>query len=293
MPRERAAVSQRRSTKSAADAEKPFLKLTALRDRAQRLESGGRYAEAEAALRQALQLAERSRLLQPIDLAGLLNDYGVVCKYAGHLKFAEKLYRRALKLAGTRPSGNEKLLATLYHNLGGIEHASRRYALAMRHARRGIRIRNLIRPRDTIAIAADEAALGAILTELQRNSEARTVLSRALRGFRHSLGPKHYEVGAVLANIGALHLNAGRPGAAERALRSAVAILEKTIGVNHPRLASALNNLGVVCARREKFAEAAELYRRALRLLKGDARSSPPGAALVRANLNATLRPGC
>lgn len=292
MPRGRVTISQRKSTKSAARDRISFLKSSTLHSQAQRLASTGRYREAELAFRRALQLVEQSRFRQPLDLAELLNDYGVVCKYRGRLGLAKKLYRRALRLARSRAFGNEKLSATLYHNLGGAEHAGRRYALAMRYARRGIRIRKTIRPRDTIALAADEAALGAILTELKRTSEATTILLRALRGFRRSLGPKHYEVGAVLANLGALHLTAGRSGAAERSLRSAVSILEKALGKNHPRIASALNNLGVVCARRGNLAEATALYRRALTLLPGDPRSSPPGAALVKENLKRLQRSG-
>lgn len=88
----------------------------------------------------------------------------------------------------------------------------------------------------------------------------------------------------MLANLGALHSKTARWGAAERSLRRGVSILERTIGKNHPRIASALNNLGVVCARRKNFAEAAALYRRVLRLLKGQPPSTHPGAALVRKN---------
>jgi Flp pilus assembly protein TadD len=285
-------VSPRKSKKSAGDAEILFLKSATLQSRAQRLAASGRYREAELAFRRSLRMAERSRLARPVDLARLLNDYGVVCKYTGRLGLARRLYCRALKLARTQGPGAQTLLAVLYHNLGAVEHACVRNAAAVGYARRGIRIRKIIRPRDTIALAADEAALGAILADLDRTSEARTVFLRALRRFRRGLGPKHYEVGAVLANLGTLQSKAGRLGAAERSLRSAVSILEKAIGNNHPRIASAVNNLGVICARREGFDEADALYRRALKLLKSDSRSGRPGAALVKENLKKLHRRG-
>lgn len=72
----------------------------------------------------------------------------------------------------------------------------------------------------------------------------------------------------------------------------AVSILEKTIGKNHPRIASALNNLAVVCARRGNFGEAVALYRRSLKQLPGDRRSSPSGNAIVKGNLKRLQRSG-
>ena len=45
----------------------------------------------------------------------------------------------------------------------------------------------------------------AILVELGRSREARHFYISALRVFRRELGPNDYEVGAVLANLGALY----------------------------------------------------------------------------------------
>jgi tetratricopeptide (TPR) repeat protein len=181
-------------------------------------------------------------------LSAVLNDFGVLCKYTGRFADADRMYQRALKLViGLDNAANKKdFIATIYHNLGGIAHARQQYAQALRYARRGVRLRKKIRPRDPVSVTADEAALAAILSELGRHSEAVRLYLRALRVFRSHLGQKHYEVGSVLTNLGAIYWRMARPVEAKRALRRGLLILENALGKNHPRVTIARNNLAVV-----------------------------------------------
>ena len=258
----------------------------ALRARASRLTARGRYPAAASALQRALRLATKARPSDPFLLAALLNDFGVVCKYLGRFALANRMYERALGLILSSGDSldQREALATLYHNLGGIAHAQGRFGLALRHAQRGIEIRKTIRPRDALSLAADEAALAAILADSGRKSQAAATYLRSLRTSRRRLGARHYEVGAAMANLGALYLRMARLQDAERSLRLGVSILEEALGRNHPRAASALNNLAVVCARRGKLREADALYKRVLRMIERQPRSAQPTAALVRDN---------
>jgi tetratricopeptide (TPR) repeat protein len=172
----------------------------------------------------------------------------VVCKYTGRFADANRMYQRALKLVrGFDDAANQKnFIATLYHNLGGIAYARRRYAQGLRYARWGIQLRKKTRRRDPVSLAADEAALAAILSELGRNSEAVRLYLRALRVFRRRLGHRHYEVGSVLTNLGAVYWRMARPVQAKRAVRRGLLILEYALGKNHPRVTTARDNLAVV-----------------------------------------------
>jgi tetratricopeptide (TPR) repeat protein len=140
-----------------------------------------------------------------------------------------------------------------------------------------------------MALAADQAALAAILADAGRSAEAEAKYLSALRVFRRRLGSRHYETGATLANLGAVYSKMGKLDDAENALRHGVTILEGALGRNHPRIAGALNNLAVVCARRGKTREAAALYQRVLRILPRGSRSSIPSRAVVRANYEKLL----
>jgi tetratricopeptide (TPR) repeat protein len=223
--------------------------VRALHARAVRLTARGNHPAANVAFRSALRLASASRPTHPLLLAALLNDFGVLCKYTGQLATANRAYRRALKIlkSGERPD-HAQSIATIYHNLGGVAFARHRYAEGTRYARYGIKIRQVGRPLDRVALAADEAALAAILVESGHTSQALRILLRTLGAFRRKLSPRHPEVGAVLSNLGALHWKMGRPDSARRALRLSASILKKALGENHPRTASARHNLAIVTA---------------------------------------------
>ncbi len=259
-------------------------KTRALHSLASRLAALGRYSAAASVFRRALRLASKKRHLTPLPLAALLNDYGVVCKYAGRFGEASRSYRRALKLidGAGEVSNHLDFAATLYHNFGGIEHARRRFRQALCCARRGIAFRKRLRPRDPLALAADEAALAAILAELRRNSEAAQISLRVLAKFRRDLGPKHVEVGAVLANLGPMLWKMGKAREAERQLRLALSILDAALGKNHPRSASARHNLAFVCAQNGKVREASALYRRVMKIFGKQSRSAGVPAGILR-----------
>jgi tetratricopeptide (TPR) repeat protein len=256
----------------------------ALYAQALRLTSRGKYARAAVLFRRAISLAEGCSGSSWLFVAALWNDFGVLSKYAGRFERSEKLYRRAGALIPRKNPRSGEFRATLCHNLAGLEHARARYARALFHARRGLRLRKALHEMDPLAIAADEAALAAILVDLGRLREAKALLRRVLRAYRRRFGEQHAETASSLANLGALYARAGRLRAAERAFRQALPALENILGRKHPRLAGILNNLAVVCARRGKLGESDALYKRVLRLLSRQSGPGYPSIALVRAN---------
>jgi tetratricopeptide (TPR) repeat protein len=263
-----------------------------LHSQALRLVSLGRYRAAATAYRRALRLAESCYRSAPLVLPTILNDFGVLCKFMGRFAFAERMYHRALKLLSREAPGDKESLATLYHNLAGLDHARGHYGPALRLARQGLALRKSVRPCNRMARRSDEAALAAILADAGRTTEAAKVYRGVIRSYCRSAvlrtrskgDPRHYEIAALRANLGALYARMGRLDMAERTLRHAVSVLETALGRNHPRLASALNNLAFVCARRRNFREAHAFYRRALRLLEMQSGRTYPSASVVGEN---------
>jgi len=257
----------------------------ALHAQALRLTSQGRYSQAIVAFAHAISLANVRSPSYRLILAAILNDFGVLSKYAGRFARAKRLYERARRLIQRDDPHFKQFRATLYHNFAGLEHARGEHARALLYARRGVQLRRKLGGRNRSLLLADQAALAAILVELGKLREAEAIHLQVLRVYRRKFGPRHYETAALLSNLGALYLKAERFDAAERTLRRAARVLESVLGKNHPRLASVLNNLATLCARCGKFSEADALYARALRLLVR--RSSPtyPSFALVRANM--------
>jgi tetratricopeptide (TPR) repeat protein len=262
----------------------------ALHSRALRLTSRGKYGEAAAVFRRAISFADRHSHSSPLLLAAILNDFGVLSKYAGRFERAKRLYERARKVLPPDDPRSKQFRATLYHNLAGLEHARGQHARALVYARDGIQLRRKLPRSDGWPLEADQAALAAILVELGSLPEAEKIQLRLLRVYRHRFGAAHHETASLLSNLGALYVREGRLDAAERMLRRAARDLEGALGKNHPRLASVLNNLANLCARRGNLSEADALYARALRLLERQLAPTYPRIALVRANRDKVVR---
>jgi Flp pilus assembly protein TadD len=249
----------------------PLLTARCLREFAGWLRERGRYGEAEPLFRQAL-------ALDPDDPA-TLNGLAVLCKYNGRFDEAEQLYRRALPLV----AGDD--LATIYHNLGGLEHARGRYAQAEPYARRSVELRESALGPDALEVAADRAALAGILSGLERDEEAEALLRDALATFERA--GEEYEVAVNLNNLAAIQARHGEADPAEAGYRRALALKERVLGPEHPELAPTLNNLAMLLGPGN---EAEALLRRAIALLEANVEPDHPNLVACRENLASTVR---
>ena len=190
-------------------------------------------------------LAETRRRFGPRDryIAGVLNDLGVLRKAQGRYDEAFAFYRRALPLV---PRGDRQALATLAHNLGGIEHARGNFARAEPHARRSVRLRTTLVGAGHPSVAADVAALAAIVEARGRLAEAAALYRRALAVFNRVLGPQSLEVGLNLACLAAVEQRRDAPARARSLYARALAIQERVLGRHHADVAMTVNNLAVL-----------------------------------------------
>jgi len=243
----------------------------------------GRHAAADRLYARAQRDAIRDFGPKDPDVAGILNNRGVLRKSQGRYAEAVVFYRRALALLeGTRDKGS---LATLHHNLGGIEHARGRYAAGEPHARRSVALRQAVLGRDHPAVAADVAALAALVDGRGRLDEAAALYGRALGVFRRTLGPKCAEVGLNLSNLAALRQRQGRAHEAERLYDQALAIQQRVYGRAHPEVALTVNNLAYLVREGGNLRRAEGLYARALRSFERALGPRHPHTRLCRRNL--------
>jgi tetratricopeptide (TPR) repeat protein len=196
------------------------------------LRSRGLYEPARRLHLRALRLAER--WLPPAERAAVLNNLGVLDKFAGRFAEAEELYGRALALAAC----DEPSLAAILHNQAGLEHARGDHAAGEPLARRGLEIRERLLGREHPDVASDLAQLAAIVHGLGRHGEAREMLERALPVLCDPA-----EIAAALNNLGALLLAVGDRAGAGDALTRALAIKRRVLGSGHPDTAITVANL--------------------------------------------------
>ena len=230
----------------------------------------GNYGAAEPVLRRALQEAEKCFGADSVDVSTVLNDLGVLYKYMNRFAKAERCYQRALGILEGRAEGDVSLLnsmATIYHNLGGLEHERGRFARGEPFARKSMEIRRRAVGEDHPALAADMAALAGLLDAQGKFDEAEALYGQALEVFRRVYGEEHYELAVTFNNLAAIADSKGNSAEAERLYQQSLAIKEKVLGALHPDLAMTLNNLAMTYAGAWRFAEAEPLFTRALKIL--------------------------
>jgi tetratricopeptide (TPR) repeat protein len=246
------------------------------------LRSRGEYPDAENELLQALALAEQRFGAASIETAGALNALGMTYKYWGRFDEGRCVYDRALAIL-VRAFGEEHTdVATVHHNLGGLEHARRDFEAAEPHARKSVELRRRLLGAEHVATAEDEAAWAPILHALGRDDEAEALLRNAITILEQALGADHPEVASAWNNLGSTLADLDDAAAA---YRTALAAKERVLGAEHPALAITLNNLAVNARRRGEVGEAEEIYLRALGILEGRVDPDHPNLALTRRNL--------
>jgi len=235
--------------------------------RGARCRARGDFAGAEPLLRQALALAESARPRDDQTLALALNELGLLCKDLGRWDEAHAHYQRAMALLDQNPAADPDDLAVLWHNLGGIAHARGDFAAGEAAARRGIAIREAAGSR-TRLLAADRAALAAILDGLERHDEAERLYRDAIAEFeREPMDP--LELGVALGGLGAQYVRRRRAGEAVPLLARAVELKRQALGSRHPDTALTLHNLAVARDRSGDAAGAAAAAGEAMAVLRG------------------------
>lgn len=259
-----------------------FDELVRLGDR-HRLE--GNAAKAEPLLREALAIAEDDSPPERRKLTEALNTLGILCKDLAKYDEAFTLYSRALWLAEQAESVDEHEVATLYHNLGGIEHARRNYAAGEPLARKGLEIRRRLADGSETALAQDMVALAAILDGQQKFDESEGLYVDALQILDREPEANAGEIAVALNDLGAHYAQRDQIDRANDLLTRAAELKTKTLGPRHPDVGVTLNNLAIVHKRRGDFARATALYRDAVGIFEEALGPDHPKALACRRNL--------
>jgi tetratricopeptide (TPR) repeat protein len=252
-----------------------------------RFRSGGKANRAEPLLRRAVVVADsRDSGVDGDDrLPAALNALGMLCKDLAKYDEARAVYERALAIVQQSAGSSEHDVATLYHNLGGIEHARGDFVAAEPLARRGLALRRRLGDDDE-ALARDLTALGAILDGQQQFDEAEAMHVESLAILERSPKRNAVEIAVALNNLGANYLERGRTTEALELLSRAEKLKRACLGARHPDLPVTLNNLAKARQRHGELASAQRLYREAVEILEAALGPEHPKAVVCRNNLS-------
>lgn len=250
----------------------------------------GEYAEADLVLRKSIRESTGLFGARSLTTCAAQHHYAVLCKYTGHFAEAARIFQQLSRTLFPALGASAFEWATLYHNMGGLEHARNCPARAEPLARKALQIRRrLLGPNDP-AVAEDEVALGAILDARHKHRAARRLYLRALRTFSaHPYGRK-YDRAVTLNNLAASYYSTGNYGAAERHYRRALKDKKGLFGPQHVDVALTMNNLAILCQAQGKRVQAEQLLNGALTIFNAQLPARHPKRLACQKNHTRLLR---
>lgn len=259
---------------------------------ARHLLAEGRYLQAEAAARTALEWAEREhgpRSARAADALDVLVE-SVWLAGSGGDEASRELAERAVALREELHGEDHPAIAASLDNLGALLSEIDRLDAARQAAERALAIR-----RRAFGSGHPEAGkslnlLASIVSKQEGPDLARPLWEEALGVLEAGLGPDHPEVARSLSGLGESLSRAGRPDEARPYLDRALAIRRGSLQAGHPLIARSLHDVGRIQREAGDFTGARAGYEEALELLEERLGPDHPETAPVRNSLGLVLR---
>ena len=261
-----------------------FALVDALTEQGEALRIAGRYDEAMRTLDRALDHATRCLGGDAPATAGVHNSMGVLRKATGDYAKALEHYLVALPVLLAHHGEHSETVATLYHNLGGINFVLGNMPEALHWACRGLHIRQEICRAEHITVTFDQAALVPILIQTGQYGQARALLDVVVPRLERDFGSDDYEVSVALTNLGALDAHEQRWEQARDNLLRAADIKRTALGPQHPELVTTLINLAVVAEHTGDAGLAASSNNEALRIAQASLSETHPLRRLLESD---------
>jgi CHAT domain-containing protein/tetratricopeptide (TPR) repeat protein len=205
----------------------------------------GRYAQAEALDKQALQMDIEQRGPGHPAVAAGLNTLASLYLAQDHPAEAEPLLQRALAIREKSLGEDHPLVAATLDNLATVYRGEGHLEDAEGLAKRALDIREKALGPDHPIVAVSLNSLALIYVQERRFALAAPLYQRALQIREKVFGANHRLVAATLVNLAVMHRARGaKPDQYEPLLQRALAIEEKVLGPAHPATARTLSLLG-------------------------------------------------
>ncbi len=203
----------------------------------------GQLERAERALLRALEL--REQLGEPLPLAELSNELGVLRNDQGRHDEAREHFVRALELYGGEP-GTEARRGTSEYNLGALLAARGESAAARVQLEKALELHLGALGEGSLSVGNDLSLLASVEFVEGREREAIDRLRRAVAAYRASAEPEHPQAARAMNTLATWLVPYNELEEAAVLLREALAIERKIFGAGHLELADTVRSLGII-----------------------------------------------
>jgi tetratricopeptide (TPR) repeat protein len=224
------------------------------------------YAEAEALLRRAVEIAEKVHGEKGRDTADYLDALACLYRELDRCPEAERLHRRALRIVEEAEGQEHPDTAAKLHNLALCYMELQDYPQAADAFLRALAIHEKQPIPNSLRMAALLTQLAGVYRFQERYDEAEPYSRRALKLSEETLNPNHVEIATNCNNLALLCIDLGRYAEAEALYLRALKINETMRGKVHPETGAVLWGLARVRWKQDRMEEADALFQRAIRI---------------------------
>jgi tetratricopeptide (TPR) repeat protein len=248
------------------------------------------YSEAEAMLRQVLDMDRKALPAQHPDIAISLSNLVAALTAQGKFAEAQPLADEAMEirlktLSPSHPKVAKSLtdLAFRLHNKGNLPEA-------FHECQRALDILRATLDPDHPEIARCLHEMANILKDDGSWPKAEPLFREALEIRRKALPARHPDIATSLNDLASLLVEQGKLSEGEPLLREAFDIRREVLPASHPDIANSTNNLAVLLKLQWKCCEAEPLFREALEMYRNAYPGGHPIIATCSIGLAALLR---
>ncbi|CAF2776757.1 unnamed protein product [Rotaria sp. Silwood2] len=224
-----------------------------------------KYTEAQDKFIRALNLLPNNDKSQK--KAEILNGIGLLAKKCSDYDQAISSYNKALEIADT----NSDLWSEIVANLADIFRKKGNYNDSHELYLKALKQLESVHGHNHPLVADVMNNLGILLKKEGKYIEALDYFKQALKISKHYYGHKHESIGMYLGNIGDIYRKVcirGDYKTAEVTYKKALAALQESLGPKHIEVAEVLNSMGLVLKKKADYDGAAELYERAIKIVR-------------------------
>ena len=252
------------STKDLGECKEPRSRL--LYNIARCFDIFGKYAEAEAMNRQALQLKEQVLGPEHPSTLSSMNNLAVALRQQGKHAEAEAMHRQALQLKEQVLGPEHPSTLDSMNNLALALDSQGKYAEAETMQRQALQLKEQVLGPEHPSTLDSMNNLALALDSQGKHAEAETMHRQALQLTEQVLGPEHPSTLDSMDSLAVALRQQGKHAEAETMHRQALQLTEQVLGPEHPSTLSSMNNLAVALYSQGKHAEAETMHRQTLQL---------------------------
>jgi CHAT domain-containing protein len=254
--------------RSASESELQLEDARELAYQASTLADAGKFDEATAPAKRALELLER--LLGPDDpsLATPLFVLGNIFRFKASFSSAEALYLRALRIQEKTAGPVSDKVFSIVNNLGILYIETDEFDKAEPALRRAIDIAEKLHGPGNAMEANSLVNLANLYEERADYTQAQNLFERAMEIAEREFGPNYPGLATIIANLSGVYSEKGDFVKAETFGQRAISILEKAVGPEDGRFGIPLVTLGDAYRFEGQLEKAEPLYERALAIFE-------------------------